>query len=229
MRGTRPKVGLQSLQDSAKVYCPNCREYLPNPRNTPEDRFIRYHFARKKCCDQTLIHKQKDSAMVTFPPGYHFGMTSHQDLATFVEEQGYEPESDYHSASDSSDCESSEEEEDDEEDEDEQVWSEDDEPTFDDALSARDLGLLDEVECFKGTKHRLKGCDAVYSPVQILKSQDLLKGFDINVLRPRDAIFEIQSTFQKLYEKESAVYGKFFKQGYLFGTTWRAQNSNLDS
>jgi hypothetical protein len=213
MRGTRPQVGLQSLQDCSKVYCPNCKENIPNPKNTPEDRFIRCHFAQKKCCDETLIHKQKDSAMVTFPPGLHFGMLDHPDLATFVEEQGYAPDSDYNSASYSSDDNSSEEEEELEDEESlvSSVWSEDEEPTCDDALSARDLGLLDEVECFKGTKHHLKGCDAIYSPVQILKSQDLLKGFDINVLRPCDAIFDIQSTFLKLYEKESVVYGKSMK------------------
>ena len=179
-RGSRPRYGLQHMEDCPKVYCRNCKEFIPNPRNTAEERFLKFHYAKRQCCDETLIHKQKDSTTVTFPPGFQFGMFEHPTLATFVEEQGYAPDSDYNSASDSSGDNSSEEGEEEAEDEDshdEQVWSEDEEPSFDDVLSARDLGLLDEVECFKGTKHRLKGCDAIYSPVQILKSQDLLKGF----------------------------------------------------
>lgn len=73
-RGTRPKFSEKSSALMRKVYCFNCKEFILNSKEQPDEKFLNYHYARKGCCDKSLVFKRKDSVMVTFPPGAHFGM-----------------------------------------------------------------------------------------------------------------------------------------------------------
>ena len=72
--GTRPKCSNYDSELMNKVYCFNCKIFILNPKKKPDEIVLNYHYGSKGCCDQSLVFKRKESIMVTFPPGAHFGM-----------------------------------------------------------------------------------------------------------------------------------------------------------
>ena len=213
-RGTRPKFSEQSSALMRKVYCFNCKAFILNSKDQPDEKFLNYHYANKGCSDKSLVFKRKDSVMVTFPPGAHFGMFDSPTNSLYNGDE--RAHCDVDGVVDSSEDDDDDVDEDNKSDVevDDEVWSEDEEHGLvEDVLTASDLELLSREECFLGTNHKLKGCDVMYSPIHILKAMatNELKGEDINVIHPSEYIFEIQSKFLNLYEKESVVHGESMK------------------
>jgi hypothetical protein len=141
--GTRPKCSKYESELMNKVYCFNCKIFILNPKKKPDEIVLNYHYGRKGCCDQSLVFKRKESIMVTFPPGAHFGMfDSHTDPLS------YDGEDRVHQDLDSDDDSSDEDDEDVDEcnksdlEIDDEVWSEDEDfGLVEDVLTASDLDL----------------------------------------------------------------------------------------
>jgi len=66
--------------------------------------------------------------------------------------------------------------------------------------TAEDIQLLDREQAVMSSGHTLLGSEVVYSLRQVQKYRASLKGFDINVLKPSDEVFQIQLQFIRVFQ-----------------------------
>jgi hypothetical protein len=172
-KGSHLKYSKTTFEFGDKVYCSNCRKHVVvNAKSQDPSTFLKNHQSQ---CTATSPRKR----VVAEEP---------VSLDEFVERIGESREIEAANR-------------DEEGDEWHDVAEDLDAAIFEPRGStAEDIQLLDREQAVMSSGHTLLGSEVVYSLRQVQKYRASLKGFDINVLKPSDEVFEIQLQFIRVFQ-----------------------------
>ena len=172
-KGSHLKYSKTTFEFGDKVYCSNCRKHVVvNAKSQDPSTFLKNHQSQ---CTATSPRKRAVAEELV-------------SLDEFVERIG-----------ESREIEAADRDE--EGDEWQDVAEDLDAAIFEPMGStAEDIQLLDREQAVMSSGHTLLGSEVVYSLRQVQKYRASLKGFDINVLKPSDEVFEIQLQFIRVFQ-----------------------------